>query len=300
MTSMADGAAPMGGAGDGRDEAGIGPDAGRTAAAGKGTEGRRVDETMRLQRFLARAGVASRRASEELIAEGRVSVNGSVVREMGFKVDPSRDLVTVDGRFVAPADRDVYLMLNKPAGVLTTMDDPQGRPCVADLVPLDRYPGLFPVGRLDKDTTGLLLFTTDGQMGQDLLHPSKNVWKTYLALVEGRVRDSELEPLRQGMIIDDGPCAPARCRLLSNNESAPVAPDGVPRGTTAVEVRIHEGRKNQVKRMLGAIGHPVLALHRSAVGPLALSGVAEGSWRHLTPLELQDLQCAVGSRDIRP
>ena len=258
-------------------------------------------ETMRLQRFLARAGVASRRASEELIAEGRVSVNGETVREMGVKVDPARDVVAVDGQVVAPAEMDVYLMLNKPVGVLTTMNDPQGRPCVAALVPVDRWPGLFPVGRLDKDTTGLLLFTTDGQMGQDLLHPSKHIWKTYLALVEGEVRDSELEPLRGGIEIDDGPCAPARCRLLTPDEARPVAPDGVPRGTTALEVRIHEGRKNQVRRMLGAIGHPVRALHRSAVGPLALSGVAEGSWRCLTTRELQDLQCAIGrARDICP
>ena len=291
MALPTDGAAPMDGA-DAMSNAAAANGAGAAQGAG---------ETMRLQRFLARAGVASRRASEELIAQGRVSVNGEVVREMGVKVDPARDVVAVDGRFVTPAERDVYLMLNKPAGVLTTMSDPQGRPCVAGLVPHDRYPGLFPVGRLDKDTTGLLLFTTDGQMGQDLLHPSRHIWKTYLALVEGEVGDNELEPLRSGITIDDGPCAPARCRLLHDPEAAPVAPAGVPRGATAVEVRIHEGRKNQVRRMLGAIGHPVLALHRSAVGPVMLSGVAEGSWRYLTPRELQDLQCAIGrARDICP
>ena len=264
-------------------------DAGSAQGAAEGEQ----DGTMRLQRFLARAGVASRRGSEALIAEGRVRVNGEVRSEMGTKVDPARDVVTVDGEPVTLPEGEVYLMLNKPAGYLTTMSDPQGRPCVAELVPCDSYPGLFPVGRLDKDTTGLLLFTTDGDLAQGLLHPSRNVWKTYLALVEGVLRDGELEPLRKGIVIDDGPCAPARCRLLGPDEASPVAPYGAPAGTTALEVKIHEGRKNQVKRMLGRIGHPVLALHRSAEGPLVLSGVAEGSWRHLSPRELQDLQCAV-------
>lgn len=244
---------------------------------------------MRLQRFLARSGVASRRGSEDLMTAGRVRVNGEVVTQLGSKVDPAHDVVTVDGVAVSLSDKPVYLMLNKPAGYLTTMRDPQGRPCVAELVPSDRYPGIFPVGRLDKDTTGLLLFTTDGDLGQRLLHPSMHVSKTYLALVDGTVHDRELEPLRRGIMLDDGPCQPARCRILDKRDAYPVTRGGCPRYSTAVEVIIREGRKNQVKRMLGRIHHPVLALHRARFGPLDLVDVEEGSWRLLTHQEIQAL-----------
>ena len=247
---------------------------------------------MRLQRFLARAGVASRRGSEELMTAGRVRVNGVVCTELGTKVDPATDRVTVDEVPVALGAGATYLMLNKPAGYLTTMSDPQGRPCVAELVPRDRFPGLFPVGRLDKDTTGLLLFTTDGDLAQELLHPSHHVWKTYITLADGTLRDRDLDPLRSGITLDDGPCAPARCRLLSEREARPVCPYGVPSGTTAVEVIIREGRKNQVKRMLSRIGHPVLRLHRSRFGPLALGGVDEGRWRILSPEEVSSLKAS--------
>ena len=244
---------------------------------------------MRLQRFLARAGVASRRGSEDLMTAGRVRVNGTVVSELGSKVDPAHDIVEVDGRRVELGSAPVHIMLNKPAGYLTTMRDPQGRPCVASLVPTERYPGLYPVGRLDMDTTGLLLFTTDGDLGQRLLHPSMHVSKRYVALVDGRVRDRELEPLRAGIMLDDGPCQPARCRILSAREAQQVAPHGLGDFETAVEVIIREGRKNQVKRMLGRIHHPVLALHRSDFGPLSLTGVERGRWRLLTPAESEAL-----------
>ena len=245
---------------------------------------------MRLQRFLARAGVASRRGSEDLMTAGRVRVNGTVCTELGTKVDPAVDAVTVDGVPVALGAGATYLMLNKPAGYLTTMSDPQARACVASLVPREQYPGLFPVGRLDKDTTGLLLFTTDGDLAQALLHPSHHVWKTYVALVDGTLRDRDLEPLRNGITLDDGPCAPARCRVLSEDGARPVCPYGIPSGTTAVEIVIHEGRKNQVKRMLSRIGHPVLRLHRSRFGSLELTGVEEGSWRLLTSPEIESLK----------
>ena len=158
---------------------------------------------MRLQKFLARAGVASRRGSEDLMTAGRVSVNGQIVTELGSKVDPKVDVVCVDGREVHLEDGSVYLMLHKPKGYLTTMDDPQGRPCVAQLVPRGRYPGLFPVGRLDKDTTGLLLFTTDGDMGQRLLHPKHHVDKTYQAHVAGVPDEVDLARLRGGIMLDD-------------------------------------------------------------------------------------------------
>lgn len=255
---------------------------------------------MRLQRFLARAGVASRRGSEDLMTAGRVRVNGAVVTELGSKVDPVSDIVEVDGRRVELGTKAVHIMLNKPAGYLTTMKDPKGRRCVAELVPCDRYPGLFPVGRLDMDTTGLLLFTTDGDLGQRLLHPSMHVDKRYVALVDGRVRDHELEPLRRGIELDDGPCQPARCRILSVREAREVAPHGIGDFETAVEVIIREGRKNQVKRMLSRIHHPVLALHRSDFGPLALTGVKRGHWRLLTEEETAALERASAERAGAP
>ncbi len=239
--------------------------------------------TMRLQRFLARAGVASRRGSEALMTAGRVTVNGQVACELGTKVDVDRDVVEVDGQRVKLDGGAVYLMLNKPAGYLTTMSDPHGRPCVAELVPTAAHPGLFPVGRLDLDTTGLLLFTTDGDLGQALLHPSHHVEKVYIARVDGRVADHELEPLRSGIMLDDGPCQPAPCRVLKRAAS-----------TSVVEIHLREGRKNQVKRMLGAIRHPVLALHRPRFGSLALEGLAEGSWRYLTDAEVRALRSAAG------
>lgn len=246
--------------------------------------------TMRLQRFLARAGAASRRGSENLMTAGRVTVNGRVATELGTKVDVDRDVVELDGRRVKLASGPVYLMLNKPAGYLTTMSDPQGRPTVAELVPTDTYPGLFPVGRLDFDTTGLLLFTTDGDLGQALLHPSHHVDKTYIAHVDGRVTGVDLEPLCRGITLDDGPCRPARCRILRPGQARGICPHGIPHGTSVVEVTIHEGRKNQVKRMLSAVGHPVLSLHRPRFGPLRLGDLAPGAWRLLTPQEIMNLK----------
>lgn len=248
---------------------------------------------MRLQRFLARAGVASRRGSEDLMTAGRVTVNGKVVTELGSKVDPACDEVRVDGRLIARSQQPAYLMLYKPAGYLTTMKDPQGRRCVSELVPTTRFPGLYPVGRLDKDTTGLLLFTTDGDLGQKLLHPSRHVVKTYIASVDGYVRDHELDPLRKGVVLDDGPCKPALARVLDADE--PGIPEGFSvgeRGTSLVEIKISEGRKHQVKRMLGSIHHPVLQLHRSSFGPLYLDGIEPGGWRELTSAEIAELKRA--------
>lgn len=251
--------------------------------------------TMRLQRFLARAGVASRRGSEGLMTAGRVTVNGEVASELGTKVDPDADAVCVDGRPVTLADGSVYLMLNKPAGFLTTMSDPIGRPCVAELVPTGRYPGLFPVGRLDKDTTGLLLFTTDGDAAQGLLHPSREKDKHYVALVEGRLSQRDVQALERGITLDDGPCAPARVELPAARDpvARTVAPDGVPHGKSLVGITIHEGRKHQVKRMLGAVGHEVVALHRDGFGPLALGTLAPGAWRELDDREVSELEASV-------
>lgn len=242
--------------------------------------------TMRLQRFLARAGVASRRGSEDLMTAGRVTVNGHIAQELGTKVDVDRDIVEVDGHRIQLATGPTYLMLNKPRGYLTTMSDPQRRRCVAELVPTSEHPGLFPVGRLDKDTTGLLLFTTDGDLSHALLHPSHHVEKTYRAVVDGRMRERDLAPLRRGIVLDDGPCAPARCRILNRAEALAAFPQGVPRTATAVEVIIHEGRKNQVKRMLSAVHHPVVMLDRPQFGPLEVGALTPGCWRYLTEDEI--------------
>ena len=272
---------------------------------------------MRLQKFLARAGVASRRGSENLMTAGRVTVNGRVVTELGSKVDPRVDEVAVDGRAVRLADGPVTLMLHKPAGYVTTMSDPQGRPTVADLVPTDRHPGLFPVGRLDADTTGLLLFSTDGELGNGLLHPKRHVTKRYLACVEGRPAERELARLRRGIDLDDGPTRPADVRLLegaaarraerlldmppatpprSSREYAAVC-EGRAAARSIVRVALCEGRKRQVKRMLAAVGHPVVALHRDSFGPLGLGGLPRGEWRELSAEEVAALHAAALGRD---
>ena len=237
---------------------------------------------MRLQKFLARAGVASRRGSEDLMTAGRVSVNGEVVSGLGSKVDPEVDVVTVDGREVRLADAPAYLALNKPTGFVTTMSDPQGRPTVASLVPLAEYPGLFPVGRLDQDTSGLLLFTTDGELSHRLLHPKWKVAKTYRARVDGRLTESEADRLRTGIELDDGPTQPAAVDVVSSG-----------RMSEAV-ITIREGRKRQVRRMFSAVGHPVLELERRSFGPIELGTLAEGAVRELTPAELSALRAEVG------
>lgn len=259
---------------------------------------------MRLQRFLARAGVASRRGSERLMTSGRVRVNGEVVTELGSKVDPLRDVVTVDGRACRIQEKPCYLMLYKPAGYLTTMSDPLGRPTVAELVPTSDYPGLYPVGRLDFDTTGLLLFTTNGNVGQDLLHPSSHVDKHYVALVRGVPDERDFERLRSGIMLEDGPASPAEPELLGERDPLfrVVAPRGAgtDRGghpNSVVGLTIHEGRKHQVKKMLMACGHKVLRLHRDAFGPLRLSRLKEGSWRLLDPTEVAAVESLCRKRE---
>ncbi|MCL2526220.1 MAG: rRNA pseudouridine synthase [Coriobacteriia bacterium] len=228
---------------------------------------------MRLQKFLSRAGVASRRGSEDLMTTGRVSVNGQVVRELGTKVDPTLDVITVDGKVISAAGSPTYIMLNKPAGVLTTMDDPHGRPTVAQLVADAGQPALFPVGRLDLDTSGLLLFTTDGELGHRLTHPKYEHYKTYEVRVRGKLDDAALEKLRDGVMLDDGMTAPAK-----------VSYDG-----HVLTLSIREGRNRQVRRMCEAVGHPVLKLHRTQFGPLQLGKLALGTWRPLTKDEINSL-----------
>lgn len=274
---------------------------------------------MRLQKFLARAGAASRRGSENLMTAGRVTVNGEVVTELGSKVDPLVDVVAVDGIEVRLGSGPVTLMLHKPAGYVTTMSDPHGRPTVADLVPTDRYPGLYPIGRLDFDTTGLLLFSTDGELGNGLLHPKHHVAKRYLALVNGRPTPDELSRLEHGIQLDDGMTAPARAALVVGEEKTralrvlevpPAVPNTEPNGSvpsaqrrailkkrsqarSVVRVVLREGRKRQVKRMLSAIKHGVLALHRDSFGPIELGDLPRGEWRELTADEVAALHASI-------
>ncbi|MCL2882029.1 MAG: rRNA pseudouridine synthase [Coriobacteriia bacterium] len=258
---------------------------------------------LRLQRFLARAGAASRRGSEDLMTAGRVTVNGQVCSELGTKVDPERDEVAVDGKLVTLADGTVNLILNKPTGYVTTMSDPQDRPTVAELVPTDQYPGLFPVGRLDEDTSGLLLFSTDGELAHRLLHPKWHVTKTYIARADGRITEKQLQRLREGIELDDGWTAPARAELIPETddwtdevETSADNPDLLqlrPYRASLVMLSIHEGRKRQVRRMLSSVGHPVTELARISFGPLALGDLEPGSWRLLTIEETAELEAAV-------
>jgi 23S rRNA pseudouridine2605 synthase len=230
----------------------------------------------RLQKVLARLGVGSRRVCEDLIADGRVTVNGRVA-QLGARVDVTADLVEVDGAPVGIRPDLVYLLLNKPTGVVTTADDPQGRPTGIELVPAE--PRVFPVGRLDRETEGLLLLTNDGELAHRLTHPSFGVEKEYLAQVEGQPSRAAVRRLREGVELEDGITSPAR---VSTTE-----PD-------VLRIVIHEGRNRQVRRMCEAVGHPVRRLVRVRIGPLADRALAPGRWRALTLEEVRALSEAVG------
>lgn len=230
----------------------------------------------RLARFLAHAGVASRRHAETLIAAGRVQVNGVTVTTQGVQIDPAHDVVSVDGRVVTPTTAHVYLLLHKPKGYVITAFDPQGRPTVLDLLPEElRRMRVYPVGRLDIETSGLLLLTNDGTFALHVTHPRYALEKHYQALVQGRPGEKALEALRRGVTIieDDGRAhqtAPAKVRLLR------------PAGANSwLALTVHEGRKRQVRRMLAAVGYPVLELVRVGIGPLALGNIPAGTWRYL-------------------
>ncbi len=229
---------------------------------------------IRLQKVLAQAGVASRRACEELISAGRVSVDGAAVTAMGVRVDPEQAVIRVDGERIPTAPGRVYLALNKPEGVLTTMSDERGRRCVGDLV-ADRRERLFHVGRLDAETEGLLLLTNHGDLAHRLSHPSFGVQKVYLAEVAGQVPKQLARKLRQGIELEDGPVKVDRFRVV---------------GTTArkaqVEVTLHEGRNHVVRRLLAAVDLPVERLVRLAFGPVRLGQLKSGSTRRLTPQEV--------------
>jgi len=229
----------------------------------------------RLQKVLAAAGVASRRVCEQYIVEGRIRVNGRVVTELGTRIDPATDLVDVDGVAVQLDTAKRYLMLNKPKGVVSSMSDENGRP---DLARFAAQAGerVYNVGRLDAETTGLLVLTNDGELAHVLAHPSFGVEKTYLATVRGVVTAQTLRRLRQGVELDDGPIAADRARIVGE-------PSG---GRTIVEVTLHSGRNRIVRRMLAEVGHPVIELVRRQFGPLHLGSLGAGRMRDLTKVEV--------------
>ncbi len=237
---------------------------------------------MRLQKFLAHAGVCSRRAAEELIRQGRVSVDGRTVMEMGTQVRPGCQRVEVDGREIRHCEGYVYLLMYKPCGVLTTVKDTHNRRTVMDLLP-DLSTRVYPVGRLDLNSEGLLLFTNDGELTQRLLHPRHKIPKKYHVTVRGRPSRRDIEILETGVEIDGRVTLPCRIRLL-----------GTTRKTSLLEVILSEGRKRQIRLMMDRVGHPVTRLVRVEMGPLNLRGLAPGRVRELDPAEVSALRRAVG------
>jgi pseudouridine synthase len=241
----------------------------------------RAPEGERIQKVLARAGIASRRAIEEMIVRGRIRVNGERV-ELGRRIDSSKDLVEVDGSRVPLAADLVYYLMNKPVGVVTTASDEEGRETVMDLLD-DIDVRIYPVGRLDLDSEGAVLLTNDGDLALRLTHPRFGVSKTYLAEVEGSVKDKTARQLARGVELEDGVTGPAKARLI---ERAP--------GGTLIEITLSEGRNRQIRRMLESVGHPVRRLVRTAIGPLMLGRLKPATYRRLRPEEVRELYRAAG------
>lgn len=240
----------------------------------------------RLQKILAKAGICSRRAAEEWIKQGRVRVDGQPVTGMGQKCDPGRHRITVDGRALKLPEKKITLLLNKPAGYVTTMSDPQGRPIVSSLVK-NLGLRLFPVGRLDLDTEGALLMTNDGELAQQLLHPKFEINRTYQAVVRGLISQATVNALERGILLDGRQTWPAKITIKHISEK-----------TSTVQCVIHEGRKRQVRRMFEAVGHPVIALKRLAYGNLQLGALPPGAYRILTANDLAKLFSSPKARKI--
>lgn len=240
-----------------------------------------ADNRIRLQKFLSEAGVASRRKSEELIAQGRVKVNGKVV-SVGDKVDPKRDTVTVNGKKIVKHKDKTYIMLHKPRGFITTMSDEMGRRCVASLIE-DVPERVYPVGRLDRDSEGLLLMTNDGEFANALTHPSKHVAKTYRVTVRPGITEEQLTAITEGIIIDDKKTAPAQVRVATKEENRVV-----------LEIVLYEGRNRQIRKMCEQLGLEVARLKRVAVGSIKLGMLPQGHWRELSTEEVRKLMIAAG------
>lgn len=238
-----------------------------------------AEDLMRLQKWLAEGGIASRRKAEELITAGKVKLNGKIAT-LGDKGDPAKDRLEVDGKKVTLVTKKVYIALNKPTGVVTTVTDTHDRPTVMDYVPTDTR--LYPIGRLDADTSGLLLLTNDGDFAQRLMHPKYEAKKTYVAVVTGVPGTDVVAQLRKGVVIEGKRTAPAQVKveeLIPGKEK-----------TTRVRITIHEGRNRQVRKMWEAVGHKVLQLKRIGIGSLMLGTLPEGKWRKLTPPELKTFE----------
>jgi pseudouridine synthase len=238
---------------------------------------------------MAAAGVGSRRKCEELIAAGRVKVNGKVVDRLGAKVDPEKAEITVDGRLITLPEQQYYILLNKPAGYTSTKFDRFAKKTILELV-ADVSANLHTVGRLDADTEGLIILTSDGDLTYRLTHPSHEVPKTYVATVRGSVTEDELRILREGVKLDDGVTAPAKVKLRS------ISKDG---RRSVVEITIHEGRKRQVRRMMMAVGHRIEHLVRTKIDGIGIGKLAVGQWRYLTELEVEKLKQAAGGKSNR-
>lgn len=243
----------------------------------------------RLQKVMAYAGIGSRRACEEMIRQGRVQVNGQIVTELGTRVDPTRDKIVVDDQPLAADAPPIYLLLHKPPGYLSTTTDPYGRPTVMDLLSVPQR--VYPVGRLDQDSEGLLLLTNDGPLTQRLTHPRYQHEREYKVLVLGQPRRQALRALRQGIELEDGKTSPAQVRLIKGEPA--------PKGMIWLCIILREGRKRQIRRMCAAVGHPVQRLIRLRTGPLHLGDLKPGASRRLTRQEIRSLQTSGGLRPQR-
>lgn len=236
-----------------------------------------MEDRIRLQKYMAESGIASRRKSEELIAAGKVKVNGKVA-SIGDKIDPKRDIVAVDGRKIALAKSSVYIMLHKPRGFITTMSDEMDRKCVAELIS-DLDVRVYPVGRLDKDSEGLLLFTNDGEFANNMTHPSKHIPKTYRVTVRPDITEEQINRFMTGIMIDGKMTLPANVNVISKEP-----------GRVVLEVVICEGRNRQIRKMCEELGLEVARLKRVAIGPVRLGMLPQGKWRNLTPQEVHSLK----------
>lgn|SRR5690606_9484071 len=235
----------------------------------------------RLQKYMARCGVASRRNCEKIIKQGRVSVNGEIVLTMGIKINPAIDVVRVDGKIINPEKEYIYILLNKPAGYITSVNDPQGRPTVMDLIDgVDNR--IYPVGRLDYESEGLLLLTNDGELAYYLTHPKYEIKKQYRVVVAGNPEEKDIETLRKGVDIGDYTTWPAQVERIKTNKE-----------NSVFRIVIHEGKNRQVRRMFETIGHPVIYLRREKLGNITLGSLKVGEWRYLTQKEVEELKAIV-------
>ena len=235
---------------------------------------------MRINKYIASCGVASRRKAEEIILDGRVTVNGKLVTELAFNIDEEKDIVEIDGEQIGVEKNNVYIVLNKPEGYITTVKDQFDRPSVLDLVK-DIDERVYPIGRLDYETSGLLLLTNDGDLTYKLTHPKHEIDKTYIAMVKGELTEEEIKNFKSGLEIEDYITAPAKLRVLYYDKV---------KNISKLEIKIHEGKNRQVRKMCKAINHPVLRLRRAAMGKIVLKDLEVGQYRHLTKEEVAYLK----------